>query len=79
VNPRTNTEAWVVNQVSNSVSVVTPVGGSLLPDFRIESLQTRRRRFDLHGAVQSKSPELAFSDPPYPGLRAKVEELSKRR
>jgi YVTN family beta-propeller protein len=28
VNPRTNNEVWVVNQVSNSISVVTPLAGS---------------------------------------------------
>src|ERR1039457_4871173 len=28
VNPRTDDEVWVVNQVSNSISVVSPVGGS---------------------------------------------------
>src|ERR1017187_7005929 len=40
----------------------------LLPYLRFESLQTRRCRFDLHGAVQSESQKLALPDPPYPAL-----------
>ncbi len=40
----------------------------LLPYFRFESLQTFRSRFNLQFAVQAKSQEFSFPDPPYPAL-----------